>query len=197
MAAPHSLYGYEIESELPLRRLLPVRGPRGVVVVRRADGSLAPARGTVVHDLDSPDGTFRLTRAGARLHIDCSASGEFMVDRQGPLLALPSACDGDLWEHGVVRERRAAHVVVQLLAFIGEAAGTVRHDALALGAPDGGAEVGFTRETGRACAAFGRIKRYDVIADGDAGDAAAHLDHDACAFMSEDGWKETFGVRAG
>ncbi len=81
METPHSVYGYEIQSELPLRRLLPVRGPRGVIVLRRANGSLTPVSGSVVHSVDSPDGPFTLTRVGVRLHIDCSVAGEFLVDR--------------------------------------------------------------------------------------------------------------------
>ncbi len=49
----------------------------------------------------------------------------------------------DLRQHGVVRERRGAHVVVDRLAAHGEARGAVRHQALALGGTNRGAEVGF------------------------------------------------------
>ena len=52
----------------------------------------------------------------------------------------------DLGQHGEVREGRAAHVVMDLLALEREARGAVGHHALALRRADGGAEVGLARE---------------------------------------------------
>ena len=85
----------------------------------------------------------------------------------------------DLGQHGEVREGRAAHVVEHLAAVAGEAAGAVRHHALALGGADRGAEVGALRQAGFALAAFGRVERDDVVADLDRGHAGADLAHDA------------------
>src|SRR5262245_2983780 len=48
----------------------------------------------------------------------------------------------DLRQHGVIREGRAAHVVVDLLALDGKARRAVGHHALPLGGADGGAQVG-------------------------------------------------------
>src|SRR5579859_6060037 len=70
----------------------------------------------------------------------------------------------DLGQHRVVRERRAAHVVVDGLALVGEARRAVRHQALALGGADRRAEIGLLAEAAFALAAFGRVERNHVIA---------------------------------
>ncbi|MCY1535801.1 hypothetical protein D9M68_712230 [compost metagenome] len=72
--------------------------------------------------------------------------------------------NGDLRQHRVVGEGRAAHVVVDLVLADREARGAVGHQALALGRADRGAEIGLARQAGRAGAAFGRVERNDVIA---------------------------------
>ena len=102
----------------------------------------------------------------------------------------------DFRQHGVVREGRAAHVVVNLLALVGEARGAVRHQALALGGADGGAQVGLARQAGRALAAFRRVERDDVVALLHRGDAGSDIDNDARALMAEDRREQALGVRA-
>src|SRR5271169_149310 len=49
----------------------------------------------------------------------------------------------DFRQHGKVRKSRTAHVVVDRLALVAEARGTIRHHALALGRADRGTEIGF------------------------------------------------------
>jgi hypothetical protein len=68
---------------------------------------------------------------------------------------------------------------------IEKARGAVGHQALALGGADRGAEIGLARQAGRALPAFRRVQRNDVIALLHAGDAAADVDHDAGALMTE------------
>ena len=70
----------------------------------------------------------------------------------------------DLRQHGEVREGRAAHVVEHVVAVAAEAAGAVRHHALALRGADRGAEIGAPRQAGFALPAFRRVERDDVVA---------------------------------
>jgi hypothetical protein len=87
-------------------------------------------------------------RLGAGLHLggvdhradaggDAAADVADLVERG----VLAHFCDRNLGQHREVREGRAAHVVVQLLALEREARGAVRHQALALRGADRGAEV--------------------------------------------------------
>ncbi|KAG1248519.1 hypothetical protein G6F68_013765 [Rhizopus microsporus] len=66
--------------------------------------------------------------------------------------------------YGVLAEGRAAHVVVQRLAVVAEAAGAVGHHALALGGAHLLAEVGLAGQAELALAALGRVERDDVVA---------------------------------
>jgi len=87
--------------------------------------------------------------------------------------------------------------VEQLLAFVREASGAVRHQALALGGTDGLAQVGLAREAELALAAFGRIQRDHVIAHRHRGHALAHCFDDRTAFMTQDRREDAFRVSAG
>src|SRR5882724_12222716 len=90
----------------------------------------------------------------------------------------------DFRQHGEIRKGRTAHVVIDRLALEAEAAGAVGHHALALGGADRGAEIGLLAETAFALAAFGRVKRNDVVAGFHRDHAAAHLANDAGALMA-------------
>src|SRR5690606_16723595 len=82
----------------------------------------------------------------------------------------------DLGHHGVLGEGRAAHVVVDRLTVVGEAAGAVRHHALALGGAHGGAQVGLAALAEQALPALGGVQRNDVVTRLYRGYALAHLD---------------------
>ena len=97
-------------------------------------------------------------RANAGRHAAADVAD--LVERR----VVPHFRQRDLGQHGVVGERRAAHVVEDLLALVGEARGAVRHQALPLRAADGGAQVRLARQARRALAAFGRVQGDDVIA---------------------------------
>ena len=77
---------------------------------------------------------------------------------------LANLRERDLRQHRVIGEGRAAHVVEDRIAVAAEAAGAVRHQALALRRADRGAEIGSAGETGFALPAFRRVERDDVIA---------------------------------
>src|SRR5262249_19602455 len=102
----------------------------------------------------------------------------------------------DLRQHGEIRESRAAHVVVDLLAADGEAGAAVGHDALALGGADRGAQVGLARQARRALPTLRRVERDDVVALLHRGDARPNVDHDARALVPEDRGEQAFRIGA-
>ena len=95
---------------------------------------------------------------------------------------------GNLRQHGEVRKSAAPHIVKHGLArgctFTTEAAGAIRHHALALRAADGGAKIAPLAQAGFASSAFRRVERDHVIARLHAGHARADLPHNAGTFMA-------------
>jgi hypothetical protein len=71
----------------------------------------------------------------------------------------------DFRQHGVLGEGRAPHVVVDRLTVVAEAAGTVRHQALALGGTHRAAQVGLAGFAEFALAALGGVQRDHVVTD--------------------------------
>nr|GEU28163.1 hypothetical protein [Tanacetum cinerariifolium] len=102
----------------------------------------------------------------------------------------------DFRHHDVVREGRRAHVVEQRLAVEREAAGRVRHQSAALGRADGLAQIGLARQAEFALAAFRRVQRDHVVVFFEGFHARSHIDHDACAFVAEDGREQALRVGA-
>src|SRR6202167_3513902 len=101
----------------------------------------------------------------------------------------------DFRQHGEIRESRAAHIVEDRLALMAETRGAVRHQALALGGADRGAQIGLLAEAAFALAAFGGVERDHVIAGLHRGDARADLPDDAGALMAEDRGENSFAVQ--
>jgi len=87
--------------------------------------------------------------------------------------------------------------VQQRLAVQREARGAVGHQAAALGAADGLAEVGLARQAEFALAAFRGVEGNDVIAGFQRGHARTHVQHHARALVTEDGRESTLGVGTG
>ncbi|MOA00527.1 hypothetical protein D3C78_1198970 [compost metagenome] len=102
----------------------------------------------------------------------------------------------DLVDDRVFAEGRAAHVVIERLAFVAEARGAVGHHTLALGGAHLLAQVGLAGQAELALAAFGRVERNDVVAGLERGHAFAHFDHHARAFMAQHGGEQAFGIVA-
>jgi hypothetical protein len=101
---------------------------------------------------------------------------------------------GDFRHHDVVREGRGAHVVVERLAIQREARSPVGHQAASLRRADLLAQVGLLREAEFALPAFRRVERNHVVVGLDRGDAGAGFQHDAGAFMAEDGGEDAFRI---
>src|SRR6267143_681649 len=102
----------------------------------------------------------------------------------------------NLRQHRVIGKSRASHVVMHHLLAHREAAGAVRHDALALGGADGRAQVGLARQARLALPALGRVERNHVIALFDRGDAGPHVHDDASALVPENHWKQALRIGA-
>lgn len=142
-------------------------------------------------------------RLGALLDLGgvdhgADAGGDAAADVADPVerRVLADLRDRDFRQRGVVRKGRGAHVVMDGLAADRETRGAVGHQALALGGTDRGAEIGLARQAGRALPAFRRVQGNDVVTLLDAGDALADVDHDARAFMAENGGKQPLRVGA-
>ena len=103
----------------------------------------------------------------------------------------------DLRQYRVIREGRAAHVMMNFLAADREAAAAIRHHALALGGTDRRAEIGLARQAGFAFAAFRRVERDHVIALPERPYAGAHLHDDSRALVAEDHREQSLRIRAG
>src|SRR5262249_53701877 len=87
--------------------------------------------------------------------------------------------NGDFRQNRKIGEGRTTHIVVKLRPADREARRAVRHDALPLRRANGGAEVGFPRQAGRAIAALGRVERNDMVAFFDRGHAGPKIDDHA------------------
>ena len=129
---------------------------------------------------------------GADAGRDAATDVADLVERR----VLADFRERDLRQHGVVRERRAAHVVVDLLAADREPAGAVRHHALALGGADRRAQVGLVRQARFALPAFRRVERDHVVALAQRRHARAHVDDHAGALVPEDHREESLRVGA-
>ena len=131
--------------------------------------------------------------------VDRAQAGGHAAAQQADLFVRRGRVDlgqRDLVDHGVFAEGRAAHVVVERLAFIAEARAAVGHDALALRGADLLAQVGLAGQAELAFAAFGRVERDDMIAGLQRGHALAHFDHHARAFVAQHGGEQALGIVA-
>lgn len=125
-----SLYGFELESDFPLRRLNVAAGTRGSLKVGAANGALAPERGEPVSTLVGDDG--RLFYASYEFDGGCllelPPSGDFLLDPASFRIDV-RAGDGD---EGLLEHRIASSAICTLLAMRGDLvlhAGAVQSDA--------------------------------------------------------------------
>ena len=103
----------------------------------------------------------------------------------------------DLGANRIFAEGAGAHIVINRFAVIGKTGGAVRHQPFALGGAHRLTEIGFTRLTELALAAFGGIQRDHVVARLKAGDALAHFHDNPAAFMAQYRRENTFRIVAG
>jgi hypothetical protein len=104
VAAAGSLYGFDVATDVPLARLRPGAGTRGLLTLSLTDVE-EPSGGEVVHEWFGRDVVFRMHRVGDRLHCSCSVTGSFVVDAAaGSIRAQPRADRGtdEMWEHRMV-----------------------------------------------------------------------------------------------
>jgi hypothetical protein len=115
-----SLYGYEVETDLPLQRLNAARGTRGTVTVDTADGPLAEGRGEPVSALVSDEG--KLWYASHELNGKCllelPPTGEFLLDPDSCRVTIAAGED----EFEQLEHRIASSAICTLLALRGDLA---------------------------------------------------------------------------
>ena len=113
-----SLYGYEVTSELPLRRLNSAPGRRGALVVEAVGEPLAQPRGAPTSTLVDSDGQlfYASHELDGRCLLELPPSGEFLLDPDGGRVSV-DVRDGDseLLEH-----RIASAAICTLLAMRGD-----------------------------------------------------------------------------
>ncbi len=113
-----SLYGYEIESELPLRRLNGAGGARGAIAVRVAENGLQDRSGTVTGYLESESGEPLFAGAevadGHLLSYPASGSA-FCVQHRSRTIAVAPGDSAEETEH-----RLACAAVCTMLALDGD-----------------------------------------------------------------------------
>jgi hypothetical protein len=97
-----SIFGYDVVSELRLRRLSDVAGVRGRVHVVRADRSLLDRPGELVAWHERPGGAgFALARSRDALLAWCGATGEYEIDAAKATIRCNGSAGGDPWEHRI------------------------------------------------------------------------------------------------
>lgn len=98
-----SIFGYEVASELPLRRLGAGSAARGPIALRRATAAIEARQGPVVHRTERAGTIFVLERVGTALAAHCSATGSYLVDPAARTVwTHPLREPDDAWEHRVV-----------------------------------------------------------------------------------------------
>ncbi len=102
----------------------------------------------------------------------------------------------DLWQHCVVGERGATHIVQYGLAFKRESAGAVGHYALPLSGANCLTEVGFGVEAEITFTTFRCIQRDYMVARLQIFNARPYIDHYTCALMAQNRRECTLGVIA-
>jgi hypothetical protein len=100
-----SLYGFEVQTELPLQRLNRTSGTRGTLTVKAAVGPLAEDRGEPVSTLVGDDGRrwYASHELNGRCLLELPPSGEFLLDpERGRVSVHARDDDPELLEHRVV-----------------------------------------------------------------------------------------------
>jgi hypothetical protein len=99
-----SLYGYQIASDLPLRRLQDAAGTRGSIRIERTTEQLLDVHGelTAWHEWPALDGEgFALARTADGVAAWCSVTGSFLIDPVvGTIRSQPLGRDEN-WEHRI------------------------------------------------------------------------------------------------
>jgi hypothetical protein len=173
-----SVYGYDLVSEIPLRRLNPMPGPRGELEVVRSDEAITDLVGRLTGYLEAPgEGAYYAVAEVERgCLICCSRSGNFLVDPRRDRIEVEAKDDPELLEHRIL-----SAAVCMLLSLRGE---LVLHAAAV--------EIGDSAVV--FCGPTGRGKSTLVRALGELG--APILSEDGVVIAPEDGgWTVHPGAR--
>jgi hypothetical protein len=100
-----ALFGYRVQSELPLPRLRPERDEyRGTIEIRRADGDLGRGDAHEVGRLTFPDGAplFTLFEADDALFVECALSGRFRLEPELRSIATDAREATPFWQDRIL-----------------------------------------------------------------------------------------------
>jgi hypothetical protein len=116
-----SVYGYEIRSDLPLRRLRPSAGVRGEVTVALGPADLLDQPGAItvlqIEPLprDGGESLFAIATTENTLLVACDATGGYRLEPESLTVSVTPRGDEEAWEH-----RLLAVVIPLLLAERGD-----------------------------------------------------------------------------
>lgn len=136
-----ALFGYEIETDLPLARLRRAAAARGTLRLAAADDGLLDLPGELVGWFETPEPPWRIAiaRTEAGVLADCSATGTFLVEPDARRVrAYPLQDTGPRWQHVMV-----ATAIPLLLSELGD---LVLHASAVV---EGGRAVAFCGPAGR------------------------------------------------
>src|SRR4051794_31952479 len=100
-----SLYGFEVKTELPLRRLNAACGTRGELTIERAGSPLAEPAAEPVSKLEDGGGGrwYAAYEIGGDCHLALPPSGSFLLEPGARRIWVDArGGDGELLEHRVV-----------------------------------------------------------------------------------------------
>lgn len=127
------------------------------------------------------------------------AGGDTAAEQTGSVLGSRGVDgdEGDVSNHSVLGEGRAAHIRIEILALALEPGGSVWQNTLTLGGSHLLAQVGLAGLAELALLALGSVEWDDVVADLDVCHAFSDRLDNTAAFVSEDDGKGSFGIIAG
>ena len=94
-----SIYGYEVESTLPLRRLRKQPGPRGKIGIAEGPPTLLDRVGDLLAYREDEGETFAVASAGAIHLVACSATGAYELDARRRRVRVAATATQGMWEH--------------------------------------------------------------------------------------------------
>ncbi len=114
---PGALFGYAIDSDLPLERLRDARATRGTLTLARAGEGLLDVDGELLgwQEIAEPPWRVAVARTGDGVLADCSLTGTFLIEPAARRVRAAPLDTGPSWQHTMV-----ASAIPLLLAELGD-----------------------------------------------------------------------------
>jgi hypothetical protein len=126
------------------------------------------------------------------------AGGDTAAEQTGSVLGSRGVDgdEGDVSNHSVLGEGRAAHIRIEILALALEPGGSVWQNTLTLGGSHLLAQVGLAGLAELALLALGSVEQNDGVSGLDAGDALADRLDDTGTLVAQNRGEDSLGIRA-